>query len=148
VRRRRFNLEGLFQSETSQFEDRCRILTPRQVRSLHEQGTLIDSQMLGVVATGLVIGGYVPQIVHLVKERCTVGISIPAFVVWCLASLLFLIHATVIGDAVFVGVQTVNLIAGGLIVGFCKKYEGGVCPFHRELYGGAPPRGRIQQEGR
>lgn len=92
--------------------------------------------MLGVVATGLVIGGYVPQIVHLVKERCTVGISIPAFVVWCLASLLFLIHATVIGDSVFVGVQTVNLIAGGLIVGFCKKYEGGVCPFHRELYGG------------
>ena len=95
------------------------------------------SQILGFVATGLVIGGYVPQIVHLVKERCTAGISISAFALWCLASLLFLIHAAMIEDAVFVGVQTVNLVAGGLIVGFCKKYEGEVCPFHRDVYGGA-----------
>jgi uncharacterized protein with PQ loop repeat len=94
------------------------------------------SQILGIVATGLVIGGYVPQIVHLVKERCTAGISIPAFTLWCLASFLFLIHAAMIEDAVFVGVQTVNLFAGGVIVGFCKKYEGEVCPFHRDVYGG------------
>lgn len=100
---------------------------------------MTTSQMLGVVATGLVIGGYVPQIVHLVKERCTAGISIPAFFLWSVASLLFLIHAAMIGDAIFVGVQTVNLVAGGLIVGFCKKYEGEVCPFHRETYG----RGRL-----
>ena len=89
------------------------------------------SQVLGVVATGLVIVGYVPQIVHLVKERCTAGISIPAFALWVLASFLFLIHAVMIGDLVFIGVQSVNLVAGGLIVGFCKKYEGEVCPFHR-----------------
>ena len=98
-----------------------------------EKGQMTISQMLGVVATGLVIGGYVPQIVHLVKERCTAGISIPAFVLWCLASFLFLIHASMIDDAVFVGVQMVNLVAGGLIVGFCKKYEGEVCPFHRNV---------------
>ena len=63
------------------------------------------SQVLGTVATGLVIGGYVPQIVHLVKERCTAGISLPAFVLWCLASFLFLIHAALIDDAVFTGVK-------------------------------------------
>jgi uncharacterized protein with PQ loop repeat len=97
------------------------------------------SQVLGMVATGLVIGGYVPQIVHLIKERCTVGISMPAFTLWCLASLLLLIHAAMIEDAVFMGVQTVNLVAGGLIVGFCKKYEGKVCPFHRDAYGSVPP---------
>ena len=97
------------------------------------------SQGLGLVATGLVIGGYVPQIVHLVKERCTAGISIPAFALWCLASFLFLIHAAMIEDAVFVAVQTVNLVAGGLIVGFCKKYEGEVCPFHRDVYRGGIP---------
>jgi hypothetical protein len=39
-----------------------------------------------------------------------------------------------IHDAVFVGVQTVNLVAGGLIVVFSKRFEGEVCPFHRELY--------------
>jgi uncharacterized protein with PQ loop repeat len=92
------------------------------------------SQILGFVGTALVIGGYIPQIVHLVKERCTAGISIPAFSLWCVASLLFLLHATVIRDTVFVGVQTVNLVAGGFIVGFCKRYEGHVCPFHRKAY--------------
>ena len=92
------------------------------------------SQVLGVLATALVIAGYVPQIVHLIRERCTAGISILAFAVWCFASLLFLIHATMISDAVFIGVQAVNLVAGGVIVWFAKKYEGEVCPFHREAY--------------
>jgi uncharacterized protein with PQ loop repeat len=92
------------------------------------------SQILGFVGTALVIGGYIPQIVHLIKERCTAGISIPAFSLWCAASLLFLIHAAMIRDGVFVGVQTVNLVAGGLIVAFCKRDEGQVCPFHREAY--------------
>jgi uncharacterized protein with PQ loop repeat len=96
---------------------------------------MTTSQVLGMVATGLVVGGYVPQIVHLVKERCTAGLSVAAFAVWCLASFLFLIHAVMIGDSVFMGVQTVNLVAGGLIVGFCRKYEGEVCPFHRDMYG-------------
>jgi len=98
---------------------------------------MTTSQIIGFVGTGLVIVGYIPQILHLIKERCTAGISIPAFSLWCLASFLFLVHATMIGDAVFVLVQIVNLVAGGLIVGFCKRYEGEVCPFHREAYSGS-----------
>ena len=97
---------------------------------------MTTTQMLGSVATALVIVGYIPQILHLIKERCTVGISITAFSLWCAASLLFLIHAAVIRDAVFVVVQTVNLVAGGLIMAFCKRYEGEVCPFHRNAYSG------------
>jgi uncharacterized protein with PQ loop repeat len=105
---------------------------------------MATTQILGFVATGLVIVGYIPQIVHLIKERCTAGISISAFSLWCAASLLFLIHAAMIGDAVFIGAQTVNLVAGGLIVGFCKRYQGQVCPFHRGAYSavgnsGQPP---------
>ena len=76
------------------------------------------------------IAGYVPQIYHLIKERCTAGLSLPAFAVWCSASLLFLLHATMIRDVGFVGVQIVNLAAGCIIVAFCKKYDGHVCPFH------------------
>ena len=56
---------------------------------------MTTTQILGFVATGLVIVGYIPQIVHLIKERCTAGISISAFSLWCTASLLFLIHAAV-----------------------------------------------------
>jgi uncharacterized protein with PQ loop repeat len=103
---------------------------------------MTTTQILGFVGTALVIVGYIPQIVHLIKERCTAGISLAAFSLWCAASLLFLIHAAVIRDAVFVGVQTVNLVAGGLIVGFCKRYEGEVCPFHRDAYSGFDNTGR------
>jgi uncharacterized protein with PQ loop repeat len=95
------------------------------------------SQVSGFLGTGLVIAGYVPQLYHLTKERCSAGLSLPAFVVWCSASLLFLTHAVMIRDVVFVGVQIVNLAASGVIVVFCKKYDGQVCPFHT----GAHPAG-------
>jgi uncharacterized protein with PQ loop repeat len=93
---------------------------------------MTSSQIVGFVGTALVIVGYCPQILHMVRERCTAGISIPAFALWCSASLLFLIHATMIRDAVFIAVQVVNLAAGGFIVWFCKRHEGEVCPSHRE----------------
>jgi len=77
----------------------------------------------------------VPQIVHLIRERRTAGISVLAFSVWCLASLLFLIHASIIGDAVFISLQAVNFVAGGVIVWLSNRYEGEGCPFHRQVYG-------------
>ena len=58
----------------------------------------MTSHVFGFVGTGLVIVGYIPQIVHLIKEHCTAGISIPAFSLWCGASFLFMIHAAVIRD--------------------------------------------------
>ena len=69
------------------------------------------SQILGFVGTGLIVVGYVPQIGHLINERCSAGISTKAYAFWCSASLLFLIHAAMIGDLVFVCVQSVNLAA-------------------------------------
>lgn len=98
---------------------------------------MAPSQILGFLGTVLVIAGYLPQIVHLIKERCTAGISIPAFSLWCAASFFFLIHAVVIRDPVFVAVQTVNVVAGSLIVVFCKRYQGEVCPWHRHAYSGS-----------
>ena len=95
------------------------------------------SQVLGIGGTVLVIVGYVPQIHHMIKERCTAGISLPAFAVWSLASLLFLIHAALIRDMVFVGVQIVNLVAGVVIVAFCKRYDGQVCSYHLRAYSAA-----------
>ena len=100
------------------------------------------SQIVGFVATGLVIVGYVPQIHHLIKERCTAGLSTPAFVAWSLASLLFLIHAALIRDVVFIGVQVVNLVAGGIIVAFCKTYNGQVCAYHLRAYSESAREGR------
>jgi uncharacterized protein with PQ loop repeat len=95
-----------------------------------------------MAATGLVIAGYLPQIGHLIKERCTAGISVPAFLVWCVASTLFLVHAALIDDPVFVAAQSVNLAAGAVIVVFCKRFEGHRCPFHG---GSGPPRRRVRR---
>ena len=88
------------------------------------------SQILGAAATVLVVAGYLPQISHLIRERCTAGLSIPAFSLWLAASALFLVHAALIDDAVFVVAQSINLAAGGTIVALCKTYQGHVCPFH------------------
>ena len=99
------------------------------------------SPLVGLAGTGLVIAGYVPQIHHLIKERCTAGLSLPAFAAWSLASLLFLIHAALIRDLVFVGVQVVNLVAGGVIVAFCKRYDGQVCAYHLRAYSASARKG-------
>src|SRR2546425_10421582 len=53
-------------------------------------------QILGFVGTGLVALAYIPQIYHLINEHCSAGISIKAYALWFLASVLFLIHAAMI----------------------------------------------------
>ena len=88
------------------------------------------SQLIGFMGTGFIVVGYVPQIGHLINERCSAGISIKAYAFWCAASLLFLVHAAMIGDLVFVCVQSVNLTASGVILVFTRRYDGMVCPIH------------------
>ncbi len=91
-------------------------------------------QILGFVGTGVVAGAYVPQIWHLVKERCSAGISIRAYFLWFLASLLFLVHAAMIKDIVFILVQVVNLLAIAAVVIYAKRYETQICLLHLEKY--------------
>ena len=95
------------------------------------KSTVYTSKILGLIATTLVLAGYAPQIYHLATEQCSAGISIRAFVLWTLASLLFLIHATMIEDVVFICVQLINLAAGCAIVVLGRRYQGEVCPAHR-----------------
>ncbi len=91
-------------------------------------------QVLGFVGTGVVAGAYVPQIWHLVKEHCSAGISIRAYFLWFLASVLFLVHAAMIKDIVFILVQVVNLLAIAAVVFYAKRYEKQLCLLHLEKY--------------
>lgn len=86
--------------------------------------------MLGFTGTGIVAVAYIPQIHHLVREHCSAGISVRTYSLWFLASVLFLVHALMIKDTVFVFVQVVNLAAICAIVIYCKRYEGEVCFTH------------------
>jgi uncharacterized protein with PQ loop repeat len=87
-------------------------------------------ETLGFVGTGLVAAAYIPQIHHLIKEHCSAGISVKAYVLWFIASVFFVIHAPMIIDAVFIGVQLVNLLAISIILVFARKYEKQICQTH------------------
>ena len=87
-------------------------------------------QIVGFTGTGIVAVAYIPQIRHLIKEHCSAGISVRAYNLWFLASVLFLVHAFVIKDTVFVFVQVLNLAAICAVVICCKRYENEMCLTH------------------
>jgi uncharacterized protein with PQ loop repeat len=88
----------------------------------------------GFIGTGLVVIAYAPQIRHLIKEHCSAGISIVAYSLWFASAILFLIHATIIWDVVFISVQVVNLIATCIIMIYWKKYQQQMCSTHLARY--------------
>lgn len=92
------------------------------------------SQLLGFLGTGLVIVAYVPQIHHVIKEHCSAGISVRAYSLWFFASVLFLMHAVMIKDLVFIVVQIANLVAIFIIVVCIKRYEKQMCRTHLETH--------------
>ncbi len=82
----------------------------------------------------MVIVAYVPQIHHVIKEHCSAGISARAYSLWFFASVLFLIHAPMIKDLVFIIVQIANLLPIFIIVVCIKKYEKQMCRTHLETH--------------
>ncbi|MGQ0592120.1 MAG: PQ-loop repeat-containing protein [Gammaproteobacteria bacterium] len=44
----------------------------------------------GYVGTALVIVAYLPQITHLIREKCSAGISFGAYAIWVVAAVLLL----------------------------------------------------------
>jgi uncharacterized protein with PQ loop repeat len=89
---------------------------------------------LGGIGTALVIVAYLPQIIHLVDEHCSAGLSFRAYVLWGLAAILLLSYAISQRDMVFIALQSYQLVATVLICFFAHKYEDSLC----EIHGGAP----------
>ncbi len=82
---------------------------------------------LGVVVAA---AAYVPQITHLIGERCSAGISRPAFGAWLTSSVLMTAHALAIGAGVFIALGVVQVSATALILVFMVKYEHSFCASH------------------
>ena len=85
---------------------------------------------IGYAGTTVVILAYLPQIIHLIRERCSAGLSHKAYLMWAGASVLLLLYAVAIRDGVFIALQGYQLTAATLICFFCKKYEGQLCEEH------------------
>jgi lipid-A-disaccharide synthase-like uncharacterized protein len=96
------------------------------------------SELAGFIGAGLAGAAYVPQIWHLIRAHCSAGISQVAFGAWLMASLLITSHAVAIGDAVFVLLGVVQVLATILVLAYATKYKGSYCATHRPLSHTAP----------
>jgi uncharacterized protein with PQ loop repeat len=86
--------------------------------------------LLGFI--GALLGGYayLPQIMHMARQRCSAGISVKAFQIWTLSSGLVLINALYLGAPVFIFLCVVQLSASFTILLFSIRNKGHVCQTH------------------
>lgn len=89
------------------------------------------SNVLGFIGTLIVAIGYLPQIVHIAREGCSAGVSISAWYLWLLSSVLIAAHAFVVFDVVFMALQAVNMVAIATVIVLAKRYERMVCRTHQ-----------------
>lgn len=90
----------------------------------------ISIEWLGFAGIALCILGYLPQVIHLIKERCSAGLSAGAYCTWGIAGILFLSYAISRRDPVFIALYTYQLGATALIYYFCIKYKSELCEEH------------------
>ena len=91
---------------------------------------LTATQIGGFVGAGLAGAAYVPQISHVIRARCSAGISQLAFRVWLLASVLTTARAVAIGDGVFIVLGGIQIVATALIMVCAARYKDTPCPVH------------------
>jgi uncharacterized protein with PQ loop repeat len=67
--------------------------------------------IVGYAGTALVALGYLPQIWHLATRRCAMGVSIATWSIWLFATSLILISALTTGQALFIVLVAIHLVA-------------------------------------
>ncbi len=87
-------------------------------------------EWLGFAGMMFCILAYLPQIIHLIKEKCTWGLSECAYITWAIASMLLLSYAICVRDAVFIALSSYQLGSTVLICFFCRKYKDSLCEEH------------------
>ena len=99
---------------------------------------LSASEIAGFAGAGLAGAAYVPQISHLIRARCSAGISRLAFAVWLLASALTSVRAVAIHAGVFIVLGGIQIVATALIMLYAIRYKDTLCPSHLP----GPPRAK------
>ena len=88
------------------------------------------SELIGLSGASLAGYAYLPQIRHLIREKCSAGISRSAFSLWLLASVLMTVHAVLLPALVFVVLGAIQIGAISVILVYSARYRGLVCPSH------------------
>ena len=91
---------------------------------------LTATEIAGFAGAGLAGAAYVPQISHLVRARCSAGISRLAFGAWLLASVLTTARAIAIHVGVFIVLGGIQIAATTVITLCAIRYKDTLCPIH------------------
>jgi hypothetical protein len=91
---------------------------------------LTATEIAGFAGAGLAGAAYVPQISHLIRARCSAGISRLAFEAWLLASVLTTARAIAIHAGVFIALGGIQIVATALIMLCAARYKDTRCPVH------------------
>jgi hypothetical protein len=94
--------------------------------------TVLDwTELAGFAGASLAGAAYVPQITHLLRERCTAGISRSAFDVWLVASVLVTARAVAIHAGVFVFLGGIQVLATAMICVAARVFKDSYCESHQ-----------------
>lgn len=88
------------------------------------------TELAGLVGAALAGAAYVPQIWHLIRERCAAGLSRVAFAAWLVAALLVTTHAVAVASVVFITLGAVQVAATALVLVYSTRYAGSSCASH------------------
>jgi len=91
---------------------------------------LTATEIAGFAGAGLAGAAYVPQISHLIKARCSAGISRLAFEAWLLAAVLTTARAIAIHADVFIALGGIQISATTVIMLCATRYKDRPCPSH------------------
>ena len=91
---------------------------------------LTATEIAGFAGAALAGAAYVPQISHLIRARCSAGISRLAFEAWLLASVLTTARAIAIHAGVFIALGGIQIVATTLIMLYAARYKDTPCPVH------------------
>ena len=89
---------------------------------------LTVTEIAGFAGAGLAGAAYIPQISHLIRARCSAGVSRLAFEVWLLASVLTTARAIAIHAGVFIVLGGIQIVATALIMVCATRYTGQALP--------------------
>ena len=89
-------------------------------------------EVIGCVGILVSVAAYLPQIHHLAVERCSAGVSIPAWLLWVVSTVLIGLHAIDKRDLVFIALQACSGLASATIALLGYRYRNSVCDTHRQ----------------
>ena len=89
--------------------------------------------MVGIAISVL---AYLPQVVHLAREHCSAGVSIRAWSMWLVSSVLIGALAFHQRDAVFILLQLSTFASAAAVVLLARRYRGLACDAHSDAIPG------------